>query len=92
MGLDETVLVEETESIDERADEANELEDTVGNAREHQGECQESTETKKTKRIRYIETFFHESTDKYLSGQTIVKIKEFRLMDQDNQIIVEDSF
>lgn len=46
----------------------------------------------KTKGIRYIETFFHEPTNKYLSGQTIVKIKEFRLLDQDDQIIVEDSF
>lgn len=46
----------------------------------------------KTRGIRYIETFFHESTDKYLSGQTIVKIEKFRLLDQNNQVIVEDSF
>ena len=49
LGLDETVLIEGTESTDERADEAKELEDTVGNTREHQDEFQESTETKKTK-------------------------------------------
>lgn len=40
----------------------------------------------------YIETFFHESTNKYLTGQTIVKIKRFRLWDEKNNIIVEDSF
>lgn len=46
----------------------------------------------KVKGIRYIETFFHEPTDRYLSGQTIVKIKMFRLLDQNDQVIVEDSF
>lgn len=46
----------------------------------------------KKKGIRYIETFFHEPTDKYLLGQTIVKIKNFRLLDQSGKIIVEDSF
>ena len=35
LGLDETVLIDGTESTDERADEAQELEDTVGNTREH---------------------------------------------------------
>ena len=49
LGLDETVLIEGTESTDERADEAKQLEDTVGNTREHQDEFQESTETKKAK-------------------------------------------
>lgn len=46
----------------------------------------------KTKGKRYIETFFHEPTNKYLSGQTIVPIKKFILLDQNNDIIVEDSF
>ena len=39
-----------------------------------------------------METFFHEPTDKYLTGQTIVKIKSFRLLDKNDKIIVEDSF
>ena len=46
----------------------------------------------KIKGSRYIETFFHEPTDKYLTGQTIVKIKSFRLLDKNDKIIVEDSF
>lgn len=46
----------------------------------------------KKKEIRYMETFFHEPTDKYLSGQTIVGIKKMRLIDKNNKIIVEDSF
>lgn len=41
---------------------------------------------------RYIETFFHQSTDMYLKGQTIVKIKSFTLYTPDNQILVTDSF
>ena len=46
----------------------------------------------KIKGIWYIETFFHEPTDKYLLRQTIVKIKNFRLLDKNDKIIVEDSF
>ena len=41
---------------------------------------------------RYIETFFHQTTDMYLKGQTIVKVKSFTLYTPDNQIIVTDSF
>lgn len=41
---------------------------------------------------RYIETFFHEPTEKYLKGQQIVKVKSFQLFDQEGNIIVEDTF
>lgn len=41
---------------------------------------------------RYIETFFHQTTDMYIKGQTIVKVKSFTLYTPDNQIIVTDSF
>lgn len=44
------------------------------------------------RKSRYIETFFHESTDKYLYGQSIVKIKKFSLLDKEQHVIVEDSF
>lgn len=41
---------------------------------------------------RYVETFFHEPTDKYIAGQTIVKVKKFTLYDSNRNVIVEDSF
>lgn len=41
---------------------------------------------------RYIETFFHQTTDMYIKNQTIVKVKSFTLYTPDNQIIVTDSF
>ncbi len=41
---------------------------------------------------RYVETFFHETTDKYIAGQTIEKIKDFALYDKNNHLIVSDSF
>lgn len=41
---------------------------------------------------RYIETFFHQTTDMYIKGQTIVKVKKFTLYTPENQIIVTDSF
>ncbi len=41
---------------------------------------------------RYIETFFHEATNKYLAGQTVVKVKGFSLYDANGEIIVTDSF
>lgn len=41
---------------------------------------------------RYIETFFHQPTDMYITGQTVVKIKSFTLYSPDNKIIVTDSF
>ena len=41
---------------------------------------------------RYIETFFHQSTNMYFAGQTVVKVKSFTLYSPDNQIIITDSF
>lgn len=41
---------------------------------------------------RYIETFFHQNTNMYISGQTIVKVKDFTLYTPDHQILVSDSF
>lgn len=41
---------------------------------------------------RYIETFFHQSTDMYIQNQQLVKVKSFILYSPDNQIIVTDSF
>lgn len=41
---------------------------------------------------RYVETFFHEPTDLYIKGQTIVKVGRFTLYDQNNDIVVVDSF
>ena len=46
----------------------------------------------KNKGNRYVETFFHEPSDKYIAGQTIVKVKKFCLYDMDGNIIVEDTF
>ncbi len=42
--------------------------------------------------IRYVETFFHQTSDMYIQGQETVKIKRFTLYAPDNQIIVSDSF
>lgn len=41
---------------------------------------------------RYIETFFHQSTDMYIQNKQLVKVKSFTLYSPDNQIIVTDSF
>lgn len=41
---------------------------------------------------RYIETFFHQSTDMYIQNQQLVKVKSFTLYSPDNQIIVTDLF
>ncbi|WP_461811445.1 hypothetical protein [Faecalimonas sp.] len=38
---------------------------------------------------RYLETFFHQKTDMYIKGQTIVKVKGFTLYAPDNKIIVD---
>lgn len=40
----------------------------------------------------YIETFFHQETDMYISRQQIVKVKSFTLYTPENAIIVTDSF
>ena len=41
---------------------------------------------------RYIETFFHQHTDMYISGQNIAKVKKFTLYDSNDKIIVVDTF
>lgn len=41
---------------------------------------------------RYFESFFHESTNSYIVGQTIVKIDKYQLLDKDNNTIIEDKF
>lgn len=41
---------------------------------------------------RYIETFFHQPTDMYISGQSVVKVKKFTLYDSNDKIIVVDTF
>lgn len=40
----------------------------------------------------YIETFFHQETDMYISRQQIVKVKSFTLYTPKNDIIVTDAF
>lgn len=46
----------------------------------------------KTKNYRYVETFFHESSNKYIEGQMIVKVRKFTLYDAQGNVIVEDTF
>ena len=46
----------------------------------------------KTSKSRYIETFFHQSSDMYIKGQVVEKVKSFTLYASDNSIIVSDSF
>ena len=41
---------------------------------------------------RYIETFFHQPTDMYIFGQSVVKVKKFTLYDSNDKIIVVDTF
>lgn len=41
---------------------------------------------------RYIETFFHEPSKKYITGQTVEKIVQFSLYDPDGNLIVKDTF
>ena len=41
---------------------------------------------------RYIETFFRETSDMYIAGQRVVKVKSFTLYAPDGQVIVTDSF
>ena len=41
---------------------------------------------------RYAETFFIEPSNKYLAGQTVVKIIKFTLYDKANRVIVTDTF
>jgi len=46
----------------------------------------------KIKGRRYIETFFHETSDQYIKGQTIEPIVKFTITDRNNKIIVSDTF
>lgn len=41
---------------------------------------------------RYIETFFNESTDKYIHKQKVLKVEKFTLYDECNKVIVTDRF
>ena len=41
---------------------------------------------------RYVETFFYEPSDKYISGQKVVKVKTFSLYDADDKLIIKDNF
>lgn len=41
---------------------------------------------------RYVETFFHESSDKYIAGQKTVKVKSYKVYDISGNVLFEDSF
>ena len=41
---------------------------------------------------RYLESFFHEPNNKYIVGQTIVKITKYQLFDKNGSILFEDTF
>lgn len=41
---------------------------------------------------RYVETFFHEASDKYIAGQRSVKVVSYKLLDANENIVFEDSF
>lgn len=41
---------------------------------------------------RYVESFFHEPSMKYITGQSIVKVKRFAIKNADGSVIVEDTF
>lgn len=41
---------------------------------------------------RYVESFFHEPSTKYITGQRIVKVKRFTIKNADGSVIVEDVF
>lgn len=42
--------------------------------------------------VRYAETFLHTADDAYVKNQTIIKVKSFKLIDSQNNVIVTDSF
>lgn len=44
------------------------------------------------KGTRYIETYFHNDTGTYISGQTVVKVDAFKLYGKDGSVIVSDVF
>ena len=41
---------------------------------------------------RYIETFFHESSNKYIVGQSVIKVRAFYLYDANDNLIIKDTF
>lgn len=41
---------------------------------------------------RYIETFFHEQSDKYIAGQKRIRVRTFQVYDAGNNLIFEDTF
>lgn len=41
---------------------------------------------------RYIETFFHQSSANYITGQKVIRVSGFTLYNPENQIIVRDYF
>jgi len=63
------------------------FEEKINNEYNHLGIAEDSNTN-----IRYIETFFHQTSDMYIKGQTITKVESFNLYTPDNQIIVSDSF
>ena len=36
---------------------------------------------------RYVETFFHESSDKYIAGQKTVKVKSYKVYDINGNVL-----
>ena len=63
------------------------FEEKINNEYNHLGIAEDSNTN-----IRYIETFFHQTNDMYIKGQSITKVESFNLYTPDNQIIVSDSF
>lgn len=41
---------------------------------------------------RYVETFFHESSTSYITGQTIVPIKKLTIYNPDGSVLISDQF
>jgi hypothetical protein len=63
------------------------FEEKINNEYNHLGIAEDSNTN-----TRYIETFFHQTSDMYIKGQNITKVESFSLYTPDNQIIVSDSF
>ena len=45
-----------------------------------------------TKERRYIETFFHEKSNSYILGQTIVSVKSMTIYEKNGNVMVTDNF
>ena len=63
------------------------FEEKINNEYNHLGIAEDSNTN-----TRYIETFFHQTSDMYIKAQNITKVESFSLYTPDNQIIVSDSF